>query len=151
LNSNDYCSTVLDKDAFYKALWESRTRASIGNLSQEPLHTDDIEKYLCPIQDNNYVIRASVFEYCNISNPSILRSIFREGLGRLMRLQQESLTREEQSESLRNEEHREILDLIERRIVCLGTYEWFCHHLGVDFQCSVFFAQFMKSNMHEFT
>jgi len=93
------------------------------------------------------VIHASTLEYSNLSNPITLRLILGEGLGRLMKMRKVVPLEKKKDGRFGDDQHRsEILDLLEERIICLGTYEWLCRHLCVGFQSTVFFSQFIKAN-----
>lgn len=65
----DVCSSVTrTTDSFYKALWESLTRA----ISIEFLSSEDVQTCLRSIQDDNYVIHAPILEYSSLPSPKIL-------------------------------------------------------------------------------
>lgn len=146
--SYQHGSKEFDTDPIYKAVWEARTldTSGIGHRSNEPLGVDDVKEYLYSIQDDDYVVHASLREYLTLSNAETLRAILREGLNRLNKLYRKDIhNAEEQIDRGSNKRRHE--ELIERRILCLGTYEWLSIHLGADFQLPIFFLKFASSSM----
>ena len=141
-------SKEFDTDPIYKALWEAQTldTLDIGNRSNKSLGVDDVKEYLGSIQDDEYVVHASLREYLTLSNGETLRAILREGLSRLNKLNRKDIHKAEEQSDGESKKGRQ-QKLLERRILCLGTYEWLCIHLEADFQLPIFFLKFASSSM----